>query len=747
MSNTTVIRALATVPLLVFFTCANFVAWACSGARFQSGKRKSFFQGTSKSITPICLKYDPLLNLQPFVKNSEPIVLTDLPPSILSEFTAQHRSYEALMDGSTLIDFKTLPKYETLSKFIWKSMRKIIMFAITFRGRDFSGYAHMDTFPSYNFYFIAKGSKDVILIPKDGASFFDCETGFDSIFLEGTSGANLEWVNQAPQHYRFTLHENQVLVFNNSKLLHKFMTTSDTECVAHSLRLTNIDVNPLVARKFIFNWPQAWDAAGLFCNGGRTDLPTGLFINNKFVPSVSGKTFETIDPNTGNPICSVSEAQKEDVDIAVAAASAAFENSWSKVSPTERGRLLYKLADLVERDLESLAALEALDNGKPFTQAIDADLKLMHEHLRYFAGWADKIDGRLVDMGSSFHGYTKAEPIGVVGQIIPWNFPLLMMTWKISPALAAGNCLVLKTSEKTPLSALRFAELVVEAGFPPGVVNILSGFGPVAGDAIARHPDIRKVAFTGSTATGKKIMVAAAESNLKKVTLELGGKSPNLIFNDAKLDQAVDSCITGFTFNQGQVCCAGTRVFVQEGVYDSFLSKLTAKVATRKVGPSFKEDTDIGPLVDKIQFDKVMGYLEIGKAEGAQLVYGGERIGQEGFYIMPTIFGNVKEDMRIVREEIFGPVICVQKFKTVDEVIKLANDTEYGLAASVHTESLNTAIKVANAIHAGTVWVNGHNNFNAAMPFGGHKESGFGSDGGPEAILAYTKTKSVFVSM
>ncbi|KAJ3070580.1 aldehyde dehydrogenase (NAD(P)(+)) ald5, partial [Podochytrium sp. JEL0797] len=359
--------------------------------------------------------------------------------------------------------------------------------------------------------------------------------------------------------------------------------------------------------------------------GGRVteNQPTNLFINNEFVPSVSGKRFDTVCPNTGEVICSVAEAQVEDVNIAVRAAQTAFTNTWSKTPPAERSKLLYNLANLVEREAEKLAAIEACDNGKPFSQAMNVDLKQVVDHLRYFAGWADKIDGRVVDVNSELHAYTRAEPFGVVGQIVPWNFPLVMVAWKIAPALAAGNTLVLKTSEKTPLSALKLAQLVVEAGFPAGVVNFVSGFGEVAGEAITRHMGVRKVSFTGSVGVGRKVMRAAAESNLKKVGLELGGKSPNIVFNDADVPRAVESCVTGFDVNQGQVCCAGTRVFVQEDMYDEFLAQLVVATAAQRVGPSFEDDSNVGPLVDKIQFDRVMGYWEEGKKPGANVAFGG----------------------------------------------------------------------------------------------------------------------------
>ncbi|KAI8617171.1 retinal dehydrogenase [Chytriomyces sp. MP71] len=476
------------------------------------------------------------------------------------------------------------------------------------------------------------------------------------------------------------------------------------------------------------------------------EVPTGLFINGTFVESKSGKQFETVDPNTGSVITRVFEADAEDVNMAVDAAKNAFK-TWSKKAPAARGQLLSKLADLIERDKETLAALEAYDNGKPFAQALAADLNLVIEHFRYMAGFADKVEGRTINIREGVHAYTRAEPYGVVGQITPWNFPLLMVTWKIAPALATGNTVVLKTSEKTPLSALKLAQLIVEAGIPAGVVNILSGFGPTAGDAISRHPDIHKVSFTGSTATGRKILAAAAESNLKKVTLELGGKSPNVVFADADLDKAVAACRAGYAFNQGQVCCAGTRVFVQESVYDKFMEKIKADAAKIVVGNSFDKKTAVGPLVDKLQFDRVLGYLEEGKKAGAKVEFGGERVGKEGYYVSPTIFSNVTEDMKIVKEEIFGPVVCVDKFKTLEEAIEKANNSNFGLAASVHTTNVSTYIKMANALQAGTVWVNCHNAFSAQIPFGGFKQSGHGRDSGAEALKEYTQTKTVYVSV
>ncbi|KAI8608715.1 aldehyde dehydrogenase [Chytriomyces sp. MP71] len=478
------------------------------------------------------------------------------------------------------------------------------------------------------------------------------------------------------------------------------------------------------------------------------NVPTGLFINGQFVPSVSGKKFETVDPNTGKVITEVYEADKADVNIAVAAAKKAYEEVWSKIPAAQRGEYLYKLAQLVERDQEQLAALEAYDNGKPYVYALGFDVPSVVANLKYMAGYADKIDhGRTVNISEQVHAYTRAEPFGAVGAVIPWNFPLLMLTWKIAPALAAGNTVVLKTSEKTPLSALKLGQLINEAGFPPGVVNFISGFGPTAGEAIARHHDLHKISFTGSTGVGRRIAIAAAESNLKKVSLELGGKSPNVVFADADLDNAVAACRLGYTFNQGQVCCAGTRVFVQDTIYDEFMARLKADAATVKVGNTFEMDTQVGPLVDKLQFDRVLSFLEEGKREGATVEFGGDRVGKEGYYVSPTIFSNVTDDMKIVREEIFGPVVCVDKFSTVEEAITKANNTIYGLAASVHTSNISTYVKVANAIQAGTVWVNTHNQLSAQMPFGGYKSSGNGRDSGAEAIKEYTQIKTIYVQL
>lgn len=407
-----------------------------------------------------------------------------------------------------------------------------------------------------------------------------------------------------------------------------------------------------------------------------------------------------MNPTNEKPITSVHEATEKDVDAAVAAARKAFEGSWRQVTPSDRGRMLTKLADLFEREIETLAAIEALDNGKAVGMA-KLDIGNAAGCLRYYGGWADKIHGQTIDTNPETLSYTRHEPIGVCGQIIPWNFPLLMWSWKIGPAVAAGNTVVLKTAEQTPLSGLYAAKLIKEAGFPPGVVNVISGFGRVAGAAISSHMDIDKVAFTGSTLIGRTILQAAAKSNLKKVTLELGGKSPNIVFNDADIDNAISWANFGIFFNHGQCCCAGSRLLVQEDVHDKFVARFKERAAKNKVGNPFDADTFQGPQISQLQFDRIMGYIKDGKAAGATVATGGDRHGTEGYFIQPTVFTDVKPDMKIAQEEIFGPVITVQKFKDEAEAIAIANNTSYGLAAAIHTKNVNTAIKVSNALKAG----------------------------------------------
>jgi aldehyde dehydrogenase (NAD+) len=415
------------------------------------------------------------------------------------------------------------------------------------------------------------------------------------------------------------------------------------------------------------------------------------------------------------------------------------------MSATERGRLLYKLADLIETNREELAALETLDNGKPYNDSLNADLPLTIACYRYYAGWADKIHGQTIPINGPYFCYTRHEPVGVCGQIIPWNFPLLMQAWKFAPALAAGCTVVLKAAEQTPLTALRVGALTQEAGFPPGVINILTGFGPTAGGALARHMNVDKVAFTGSTEVGHEIMKAAAESNLKRVTLELGGKSPNIVFADTALDAAVEGAFFGLFFNQGQCCCAGSRLFVEDRVHDEFVGRVLDRAKKQKVGDPFHADTQQGPQVDRTQFDKVMGYINSGKQEGAKLLCGGNRFGNKGYFVEPTVFADVRDNMKIAREEIFGPVMSVIRFKSIDEVVQRANATNYGLAAAVWTNDVTKAHAVAQRLRAGTVWVNCYDVFDAAAPFGGFKESGLGRELGEYGLRNYLEVKTVTI--
>ena len=476
--------------------------------------------------------------------------------------------------------------------------------------------------------------------------------------------------------------------------------------------------------------------------------PTKLLINNEWVESASGKRFETINPATGEVICNVAEADASDVDKAVIAARKAFTNGdWHKMSATKRGELLYKLADLIEKNIEELARLETLDNGKPLKDSLNGDLPLAIACYRYYAGWADKVQGKTIPINGPYFCYTRHEPVGVVGQIIPWNFPLLMQAWKLAPALAMGNTLIMKTAEQTPLSALRLGELLIEAGFPPGVVNILSGYGPTAGAAISYHNDIDKVAFTGSTEVGHLIMEAAAKSNLKRVTLELGGKSPNIVFADADMDAAIEGSHFGLFFNQGQCCCAGSRLFVEEKCYDEFVNKSVERAKCRMVGDPFTDRVEQGPQVDQEQFNKVMSYIESGQQDGAQMLCGGSRVGDRGYFIAPTVFADVQDHMKIAQEEIFGPVMSIIKFKDIDELVERANNTMYGLAAGVWTQDLSKAHTLAHRLRAGTVWVNCYDVFDAAAPFGGFKQSGIGRELGEYGLEQYTEIKTVTIKM
>lgn len=476
---------------------------------------------------------------------------------------------------------------------------------------------------------------------------------------------------------------------------------------------------------------------------------TKIFINNEWCDAVSGKTFPTINPATGEKIVDVAEGDKADVDKAVAAASAAFKlgSPWRTMDASERGRLLYRLSDLIERDREYLARLETLDNGKPYSDSYNVDLNLVIKCYRYYAGWADKIQGKTIPMDGNVLAFTRHEPVGVVGQIIPWNFPLLMQAWKLAPALCAGNTIILKPAEQTPLTALYVASLLVEAGFPPGVVNIIPGYGPTAGGAISSHPKVDKVAFTGSTEVGHLIMQAAGASNLKNVTLELGGKSPNIVLADADLDHAVETSHFALFFNQGQCCCAGSRIYVEESIYDEFVKKSIERAKSRKVLDPMDPECEQGPQVDQEQFDKILDLIESGKKEGAKLECGGGRLGEKGFFVQPTVFTDVKDDMRIATEEIFGPVMQIMKFKTIDEVIERANRTNYGLAASIFTKDIEKALMLAQGIRAGTVWINCYDVLEAQAPFGGFKESGSGRELGEYGLEQYSEVKTVTIKI
>ncbi|TDL92431.1 aldehyde dehydrogenase family protein [Vibrio vulnificus] len=472
-----------------------------------------------------------------------------------------------------------------------------------------------------------------------------------------------------------------------------------------------------------------------------------LLINGELVEAASGKTFETLDPSNGKVLAVVSEAGPEDVDKAVKAARNAFDNGpWKKMSASERSRLIYKLADLMEEHKEALAQLDTLDNGKPIGETTNADVPLAIEHFRYYAGWTTKIVGQTIPVAGNYFNYTRHEAVGVVGQIIPWNFPLLMAAWKLGAALATGCTIVLKPAEQTPLSALYLGQLALEAGFPPGVLNVIPGFGETAGSPLVDHPDVDKIAFTGSTSVGKMIM-RQASGTVKKISLELGGKSPNIILPDADMSKAIPGALMGIMFNQGQVCCAGSRLYIQKKSYDNVVADLVSHAKNIKQGAGLDPSTQIGPLVSSEQMERVGGYIEKGKSEGAEVVTGGNYGQGEGYFVTPTIFAGVEDEMTIAKEEIFGPVVAAMPFDDLDDVINRANNSEYGLAAGLWTQDVKKAHYVANELKAGTVWVNCYNAFDAASPFGGYKQSGIGREMGSYALDNYTEVKSVWINL
>ncbi|WP_373895789.1 aldehyde dehydrogenase family protein [Virgibacillus sp. CBA3643] len=474
----------------------------------------------------------------------------------------------------------------------------------------------------------------------------------------------------------------------------------------------------------------------------------GLYINGEYVPATAGKKFDVYNPATEEVLARVSEAQVEDIDIAVKAARKAFdEGEWTKMETAERSRLIYKFADLLEENREELAQLDALDNGKPYQVALEDDVDGTVQHFRYYAGWATKLLGKTTPVSPEYVTYTVHEPAGVVGQIIPWNFPLAMAGWKLGSALAVGCTVVIKPAPETPLSLLYTAKLFKEAGFPDGVVNIVPGGGEVAGEAIVTHKQVDKVAFTGSTVIGKEVMRKAADQ-VKGVTLELGGKSPSIILEDANLEEAIEGAFDGTMYNHGQNCSACTRVYVHRKHYEEVVEAFAKRVNELKLGPGMDEGTDMGPLISAKQQSRVLNYIEQGKKEGARLVAGGEKGLDKGYFVQPTIFADVEDDMVIAREEIFGPVMSVFVFDDVEEVIKRANDSDYGLAASVWTENIKTGHYIASKLQAGTVWINDFGLEWETMPFGGYKQSGIGREMGGEYGLAnYTETKSVFVKI
>ncbi|SMN22989.1 similar to Saccharomyces cerevisiae YPL061W ALD6 Cytosolic aldehyde dehydrogenase, activated by Mg2+ and utilizes NADP+ as the preferred coenzyme [Maudiozyma saulgeensis] len=495
------------------------------------------------------------------------------------------------------------------------------------------------------------------------------------------------------------------------------------------------------------NHQQAESVTITLPNGLTYQQPTGLFINNEFIQASTGKTVEVTNPATEEVITSVSSGSRDDVEYAVKSAEHAFtKTNWATQDPKERSRILRKLADLVEENVELMASIETVDNGKSVALS-RGDIGLMVDCLRDAASYADKVNGRTIDSGDGYMNFTIKQAIGVCGQIIPWNFPTMMLAWKIAPALAMGNVSILKPASATPLTALFFANLCKQAGVPAGVVNIIPGSGREVGNAITEHPKIRKLAFTGSTDVGKGIAVNSSTTNLKKITLELGGKSAHMVFDDVNLEKTIPNLINGIFRNSGQMCSAGSRIYIQEGIYDKVMAAFKEVTEKIKVGNPFDESNFQGAISNKDQFETIIKYIEIGKEEGAKILTGGTRVGNRGFFIRPTIFYDVKQDMRIVKEEIFGPVVVISKFKNIEDGVAMANDSEFGLGAGIETENLSTALKVAKMLQSGTVWINTYNDFDSRVPFGGVKQSGYGREMGSEVYDNYTEIKAVRIKL